>query len=673
MAVLQMQRLNLVAMKQNRKPILEHLQQLGALEIDIRMKQTEGIACQDTAASRSDFEKRATQADSAIAVLDQYAPQKESLFAALEGKPLVSMEEYEGASKEQDATIELAEQILALEKEIAEAKASIAKLENEREMLEPWKKLDVPMTLEGTAATALFVGTIGEEVTAEQVLTALKSHQPAVDAADVTIIEAGKDASFLTVLCLREDAPAAEEALREIGFAKPTVSVDTAPAQKQASISQEIDALQAQIENQAANIVAMAQHRQALRIVSDYYRMRADKYQVLGALPQTANTFAISGYIPAYLAQSVADELAAKYDAVVELEEIGPKENAPVLLKNNGFSNAVEGVLESYGLPKKGEIDPTFFMSIFYVFLFGMMLSDAAYGAIIAIVCGLALVKFPRMDKGLKKSIKLFFFCGLSTVFWGVMFGSYFGDVVNVVSATWFGHEVSIPALWFTPLDDPMRLLIYSLLFGVIHMYLGLGLKGYTLLKNGDVVGCVCDVVSWFLFLTGLILMLLPTDMFASISGMEFPFPPAITLVAEAITVIGALIILVMSGRRKGKKLGIRLALGLYDIYGVTSWLSDLLSYSRLLALGLATGVIAQVINQMGSMFGSGVLGTIIFILVFLVGTVLNIAINLLGAYVHSNRLEFVEFFNKFYDGGGRPFAPFTTITKYVDFVRESN
>ena len=113
-----------------------------------------------------------------------------------------------------------------------------------------------------------------------------------------------------------------------------------------------------------------------------------------------------------------------------------------------------------------------------------------------------------------------------------------------------------------------------------------------------------------------------------------------------------------------------RLAIGLYDLYGITSWLSDLLSYSRLLALGLATGVIAQVINQMGSMFGTGVLGTIIFIVVFLVGTVLNLAINLLGAYVHSNRLEFVEFFNKFYDGGGKPFQPFQAVTKYVEFAK---
>ena len=203
---------------------------------------------------------------------------------------------------------------------------------------------------------------------------------------------------------------------------------------------------------------------------------------------------------------------------------------------------------------KKGEVDPTFIMSVFYVFLFGMMLSDAAYGAIISIVCGIALLKFPRMDEGLRKSIKLFFWCGLSTLFWGIMFGSYFGDVVNVISRNYFGHEVSIPAVWFAPLDDPMRLLIFSLLFGIIHMFIGLGLKGYMMLKDKDVVGFISDILSWYMLLVGLILILLPTSIFESISNMKFSFPPALNLLAKVITVAGALIILVMSGRRKKEK-----------------------------------------------------------------------------------------------------------------------
>lgn len=671
MAVLQMQRMNLVAMKQNRKAILERLQELGALEIDVKLDEDSGIFHQDTSVSRAAFEKRAATADQAIEILNKYEPEKTSLLASLAGKPLVKQSEYEKTVENQQEYMKQANNIAAWEKEIAEANANIQKLENQAEALMPWLSLDIPMNTAGTRQTVLYLGTISEAVTEESVLTALKVHEPPVDAADVEVFTSGKDASYLSVLCLKKDAAAAEEALRGIGFAKPSWLIRRTPSQEQEAIRQQIEEYKIDIQNNIARIGDLVSYREQLRLVSDYYRMRAEKYEVLGTLPQTANTFAVSGYIPAYLASDVVKEMESEFGAAVELEEIGEKEEAPVLLKNNGFSNSVEGVLESYGLPKKGEVDPTFIMSVFYVFLFGMMLSDAAYGAIISIVCGIALLKFPRMDEGLRKSIKLFFWCGLSTLFWGIMFGSYFGDVVNVISRNYFGHEVSIPAVWFAPLDDPMRLLIFSLLFGIIHMFIGLGLKGYMMLKDKDVVGFISDILSWYMLLVGLILILLPTSIFESISNMKFSFPPALNLLAKVITVAGALIILVMSGRRKKKKIGMRLAIGLYDLYGITSWLSDLLSYSRLLALGLATGVIAQVINQMGSMFGTGVFGTIVFVVVFIVGTVLNMAINLLGAYVHSNRLEFVEFFNKFYDGGGKPFQPFKTVTKYVTFVRE--
>ena len=250
------------------------------------------------------------------------------------------------------------------------------------------------------------------------------------------------------------------------------------------------------------------------------------------------------------------------------------------------------------------------------------------------------------------------------------MFGGFFGDVVNVVSRVFFGHEVGIPPLWFAPLNDPMKLLMFSLAVGLVHLFTGLFLKGYTSIKNGDVMSAVIDCGCWFLFLIGLILMLLPSSIFAGIAGTQIVFPPFVNLLAKVLTIVGALGLLLFSARDK-KNPGLRLALGAYELYGVTSWLSDVLSYSRLLALGLATGVIAQVINQIGSMGGRSIIGAILFIIVFLVGHTLSLAINLLGAYVHTNRLQYVEFFGKFYEGGGRPFSPFRANTKYVDIKED--
>jgi len=226
-------------------------------------------------------------------------------------------------------------------------------------------------------------------------------------------------------------------------------------------------------------------------------------------------------------------------------------------------------------------------------------------------------------------------------------------------------------ALWFVPLNDPMTMLMWSLLFGVIHLFLGLGLKGYTLLKEGKPMDALCDVGLWYLFLLGLLGLLLPSELFASIAGwQEVTFPAWVNPLSLAFIAVGGLGILFFSAR-DNKNFGLRIALGAYDIYGVTSWLSDVLSYSRLLALGLATGVIAQVVNSMGSMFGSSVVGAVLFIIIFIIGHSLNLAINLLGAYVHTNRLQYVEFFGKFYEGGGRPFDPFRENTKYVDIKEE--
>ena len=215
-----------------------------------------------------------------------------------------------------------------------------------------------------------------------------------------------------------------------------------------------------------------------------------------------------------------------------------------------------------------------------------------------------------------------------------------------------------------------MRLLLWCMLFGLIHLYAGLGIKGYEYLRDHDIVGFISDVVAWYLFVTGLVFILLPTDLFASIAGRTFTFPPFVAPIAKFAAIAGMLIILVMSGRGR-KNWGLRIALGAYDIYGVTSWLSDVLSYSRLLALGLATGVIASVVNMMASMFGGGVVGAVLFIVIFLLGHTLNIGINLLGAYVHTNRLQFVEFFGKFYEGGGKAFRPFRQNSKYVEIKEE--
>lgn len=670
MAIVQMQRINICALKKNRKAILERLQELGAMEVDIRLEDEELCEKQDVSSSRSTFERRSQTADQALHILDEYAPEKKGMLDSLAGKPLIDKESLAKAAAQQDNFMQTATKIIMLDKQVAESQAAAQKLENQAETLTPWLGLTVPVNFSGTRSTAFLIGTLPGQQDQQSVLKILADAAPEIEAVNVELISKDKDFTYLAVVCLRQDASKVEEALRTAGFAKPSSAVSKIPAQYKEELLTEMKEAQSKAEELGREIASYAASRQDLELISDYYQTRAEKYRILGELPQTKSTFAVSGYVPAQKAEAIVKELTDRYGAAAEAEEIAEDEEAPVLLHNNRFSESVEGVLASFGLPAKGEIDPTFFTSIFYVFLFGLMLSDAAYGLIVSLVCGIVLLKFPRIEENLRKSIQLFFWCGISTLVWGILFGGYFGDALDVISETFFGHKISIPALWFVPLNNPMKLLVFSLGVGVVHLFFGLGLKGYSYLKSKDVAGFICDVVFWYMLLIGLILMLIPSSLFASIAQTQVTFSPFMNTLAKALAIIGALGLLFFAARDK-KNIGLRLALGAYELYNITGWLSDVLSYSRLLALGLATGVIASVVNQMGSMFGGGVLGAILFILVFIVGHTLNLGINLLGAYVHTNRLQFVEFFGKFYEGGGKPFEPFKENTKYVEIKED--
>ena len=670
MAVLKMQRISICALKKDRKAILEKLQSMGVLEVNHVIDEDEDFKKMDTAGQRMGFEKAAASVDQALAILEKYIPEDKSVFAALEGKRLVEPEEERRVQEERRELLKTAKTIHDLDREYAEQVVNITKLRNSIESLKPWLALDVPLKPADTKRVGMFLGTMPGGTTAESVYGILAEKASEAEA-DVHLISSEQSMVYLAVLCLKEDMPSVEDALRSAGFARPSQTWDTVPAVQKEKLEQQIADCQDKISEIKKDIEGLSKQREKLKIAADYYRVRADKYAVLGDLPQSERTFVISGYIPKCEAPHVADYLAARYDCMVDVEELKEDEEAPVILKNNPFSMNMEGIVESYGLPHKGELDPTTIMSFFYIFFFGMMLSDAAYGAIVSIVCGILVWKFPRMSDSMKKSLKLFFYCGLSTLVWGILFGGYFGNIVDIVSEKFFGTAVTVPALLFIPLNDPMKLLVFSLLFGVIHLFVGLGIKGYLCLRDGKAMDFFCDVVLWFLLLVGLIFMLLPSDIFASIAQTNIVFPGWLNTAAKVLAVIGASGIVLMSGR-ENKNPALRIALGAYDLYNITGWLSDALSYSRLLALGLATGVIASVINQMGSMLPNNVVGVIFFIVIFIVGHALNLAINLLGAYVHTNRLQFVEFFGKFYEGGGRPFAPFKENTKYADVKEET-
>jgi len=270
------------------------------------------------------------------------------------------------------------------------------------------------------------------------------------------------------------------------------------------------------------------------------------------------------------------------------------------------------------------------------------MLGDAGYGLIIVIGTLFAMKKF-QLQGILGNLVKLMFFCGISTTIWGLLFGSVFGNFSYAV----FGTEIN--AVIFDPMSDPMNFLIMSLVIGVIHLMAGMGIKAYMMIKKGDWLGAFSDVVTWYLVFIGV--------------GLLFV---GLGHIGQWLIIAGVAGLLLTKGRHQ-KNIIKKFFSGLISLYGVVGFLSDILSYSRLLALGIATAVIAMVFNTLGTLAGvDNVLGIIMLIVVFIIGHAFNLAISALGAYVHTARLQYVEFFGKFYTGGGKAFKPLSFKNKYI-------
>lgn len=670
MAVMPMQRIGIYALKSRRKPILELIQRRGVVEIHAEKAEDAVFRQTDTAPAKARFENNTSTLQAALEALDKLEPEKKSLLAPLEGRTPIPLSRYEETAGAAGKTLRAASRVNALWKKCADDRAEILRLEAQIRMLEPWSRLDISMRTTGTASTAAFIGSFPAEYTEEALKAEIARGAPEIDGVAVEVLSAGTQQTCAFLLCHASNGAKLEAFLRSIGFTYPADRSKKPPQARMQDLNARIEKLRAEIDGAEAEIRTYAALRGAMQYTIDYFSMRIEKYDVLGRLWQSPHVFVITGYIPAESAPALEKELTEKFGAYVELETPAEDEDVPVKLKNNAFAAPVEGVLESYSMPGRKEIDPSTLMAVFYYFLFGMMLSDAGYGLLMVIGCGVALAKFKNMEEGLRKFLKMFLYCGISTVFWGAMFGSFFGDAVTVIGKTFFNVDIAIPALWFTPLNEPMRLLLFSFLIGVIHLFAGLGAQFYQLARQGLWKDAIFDVVFWYMLVGGGILYLLSMQMFADMVSLGFTLPAAVGTAGAIAAGIGAVGIVLTAGRESRSPFK-RLLKGLYGLYGVSGYLSDILSYSRLLALGLATGVIASVFNQMGAMLGNSPAGVAVFVFAFLVGHTLNLGINVLGAYVHTNRLQFVEFFGKFFEGGSRKFNPFSAKTKYFKITEE--
>lgn len=665
MAVLAMNRITVCGLKEDRKAVLEALQRLGCIEIQDFVGEDKIFKKDRMPISASEFDRNIHDAENALSTLMEYTGEKApGMLSSFHGRNVIEKEKFDNFKDEFDEVSGIIATILKLAKENSERRAEIVKSNQQIEMLVPWESLDVRMDISGTEKTCIFIGALPGEWTQDAIYEKLAEVLPV----DVDIISTSKEQTCIIVVGEKPAKDAVTAALRAIGFVYPSVSCALPPLEEKERLQGEIKRLEAEIEQCSEEIRSYNVHKERIKFFADYQTIRAEKYGVINSLPQSEHTFVLSGFTPVKYVPDIEKALE-DYDVFIETEEPDKKDDVPVLLSNNAFSESVQGVVESYALPRKGEIDPSFLISIFYFVFFGFMLSDAAIGLLLFAATAIILIRNPNMELKLRRNVKLFMFGGIAAMVFGVIFGSYFGDMVTVVSEEFFGVSVTIQPLWLDMQANPMTVLTLALCMGLIHIFTGMGVAAYQAIRKKDYMSLIFDIICWYFIIGGLVVKAVSMQMIMDIllSGREPLLGATAGTVGLIFAGVGALGVLLFAGRTS-KSWAKRLLKGAYGIYGITSYLSDVLSYSRLLALGLATGVISSVANMIGTMFGSGIIKVLVYIIVFVIINAINIGINTLGAYVHTNRLQYVEFFGKFYEGGSRAFQPYSIKTKYYKF-----
>ena len=654
MAIVQMKKVQLMVVREQKEALLRDLMLLGCVSVTEPDLPQEGDAAQLRPESGGLTEARADQArlTAALGLLDKYAPVKSKL---LSGRPEITEAEFldENAYRRE---LEAASQMEDLESQIRRLTSEETRLRSSMEALGPWTALDLPLETKGTGCADVILGTIPAVMDLAEAQRALAEAAPE---AELFPVNADKDAHYTVLVCHKSVQAEALQALRAFGFAIASVAgtVGTAKEQIEAQTKQvaAIGESRAKLEQQ---IAAYSTHRDAIKLSIDRASAFIGKAEAAERMVGTDSVVCLNGWMEAPEEARVVETLS-KYDCSWEFTEPTEEEYAtvPVKLKNASVTEPLNMVTNMYSLPAYGTLDPNPLMAPFFILFYGIMMADMGYG-LLMIAAALIVKHFVKPKRGSKTFVNLLLEGGISTFIFGVLTGGFFGDLIPTLYKMFKGVEMGDNFLTkplINPLNDTQTILYGALVLGVLQLCTGMIISMYAKIKNGDVKGAIFEEGSWFVILAGLLLFVFKIGNVAGI--------PVVLIIGALMLIYGA----AYPAKGFGKVTAVFAAI--YN--GVTGWLGDILSYSRLMALMLAGSVVAQVFNNLATMPMGGnkpnVLTFLLFVVIFLVGHALNFALNLLGCFVHDLRLQCLEYFGKFYQDGGKPFKPLEINTKYVD------
>ena len=621
-----MKKMALIAHHSNRDALLKALQALGAVEvISASLEGTQAAAAPATLAA---LEARLTSVRAALDAIRLYNDEKSSFLAP---KPEISHHKLASAPSLLDESEEIIADIKQLSTDINALKARRQRLRARIAQLEPYVDFDTPLeTLGESAQTASLLGDLPDEQLANY-------EQITKDFDDTAYFESsplGKGTFSVYVLMHKSVQERLTGELKFIGFAEAPVKDDIGTAADIVyDLNSELESLEREETEYKEKFQKIAVHKETLCVLEDYLWTEIARERCLEQLGETGVAFALEGWVIAKEQERIEKAvLETAPEAYLSFKDPKDGELPPTALSNPRTVTPFEAVTNMYAVPSSKGFDPNKLMAIFYFLIFGMMMADLAYGLILTFGA-LALLRIKKPTGMFRQITTVIMICGISAALWGLFFGNIFGIE-------------GMPYV-INPLQDAQGAITTMILcfgIGVVHIFTGLFIGMYMDIRRGHFWDAIFDRFSWVLVIGGSIMLIIGGTV-GSVGGY--------------LALAGVAILLFTQGRHK-KGIFKKAAGGLSSVYGVTGYISDILSYCRIFGMGLATTVIAMVFNTIaGLLFDSPIL-FIFGLVVLTVGHVFNIAINTLGAFVHTARLQYIEFFGKFYEGDGRTFMPLT-------------
>ena len=654
MAIVKMSKFDLVVFEEQRAKVLKKLQKFKEVNfVDIELHDENGELSKDAVEGVTKYanneelthiDERLYQLSNAISLIKKYDERKTRLRDVIYGNENYTFDELAKKVLTYDWK-KVSSELNKIGTQYSQIKSEISKKYTRYDEIDLWERLDVnPKELKNLKKVNTFLGTVPIKLKGTFI--------DGISELDKTYYEELKivkdEVYYLVISSIDEsEKEKLAEVFRNSSFTVENLDIDAVPQDYKNGLQKEISELKKEKRRLKAQIKTYSEDLTDLQAVYEYMQNKKLRIVESEKLAQTENTILIKGWIPtekvSEFEKVVKDEAGDNY-YLTFTDADRDDATVPIKLKNGKVASTFENLTGMYAYPRYNEIDPTPLFTPFYILFFGMMGADVGYGLVL-LLATMFVLKVVNLSSQMRKSIKFFFYLSFSVIFWGLLYGSYFG--------------ATIPGMWrlVDPASQYNDLLIGSILFGVVHIFVGLAIKAYMLIRDGKSLEAVYDVLFWYMALIGGMLFLIFKLMNLS----------AVVANVSMWVMIAGMAGIVLTGGREAKGVGAKLGGGLYSLYGISSYVGDFVSYSRLMALGLSGGFIASAINMIAGMISGSWVGMIFIPVILIAGHLFNMFLSFLGAYVHTSRLMYVEYFGKFYEGGGKPFKDFRTENKYIN------